>query len=264
MTIPASSAALFPSRFGIVGIARCVRAGAALIGVLVLGLLWSMQPFGRRAFPVAAWSLLARGFGVRIRCHGDPAAGHGTLFVANHMSWIDIMAIGRLLDAGFVAKAEVGRWPVIGALSRRYGCLFLDRNRRRSAAEQARAVDRHLAAGRDLVLFPEGTTGDGDGVLPFRSSLFATGDKTRTVHVQPVAVSYSGPRREPLTPAERRAIAWLDDDALLPHAFALAARGGCTVDIWFEEPFAIRDRKALANRSRAAIITRLDSVRPLR
>lgn len=236
---------------------RCTRAILALVILLALAAPWACLPSGsglRRALPVAGWRVLLAGFGIRIRCHGAPADPASALIVANHVSWTDILVLGRLVDAGFVAKAEVAGWPVIGPLARRYGCLFIARESR-AAAHRTAAEMNSYRAGSGLVLFAEGTTGEGDGVLPFHSSLFVTG--TRWPYVQPVTLAYARADGSPLSPEERRHVAWIGDDALLPHAIALAASGGVTVDVWFEKSFAAQNRKQAAEESRRLIADRL-------
>lgn len=236
--------------YGMTGAIRVLQAVAALLAVLVLALPW-------RAWPAPwlarfGWAVLLRGFGVRVRVHGRPAEA-GTLLLANHVSWIDIAVLARVVEAGFVAKAEVGDWPVIGPLARCWGCLFVDRTQRRMLGGMAAAIERHLAAGRSLVLFPEGTTGPGAGVLPFRSSLLGGGDRDRPLRVQPVTLAYCGA-------ADRARAAWLGDAALLPHALDLARGGGVTIDVWFEEPFIGQDRKAVAIRAESVVAQRLAAV----
>jgi 1-acyl-sn-glycerol-3-phosphate acyltransferase len=110
-------------------------------------------------------------------------------------------------------------------------------------------------AGAGLVLFAEGTTGEGDGVLPFHSGLFVTG--ARWPRFQPVTLAYARADGGVLSPQERRRVAWIGDDALLPHAMALAASGGATVDVWFEASFSAQNRKQAAEESRRLIVDRL-------
>ncbi|MBW8753146.1 MAG: 1-acyl-sn-glycerol-3-phosphate acyltransferase [Sphingomonadales bacterium] len=238
--------------------ARCARAGLALAVLLAAAMLWLCLPTGwalRRKAAAAGWAVLLRGFGIRLRCHGAPPEPSGALVAANHVSWTDIAVLGRLLDAGFIAKAEVAAWPVIGLLARRYGCLFIDRNRRGAVRDFTARMRAHPARA-GLILFPEGTTGDGNGLLPFRSSLFAAAG-ARWPAVQPVTITYRRRDGSPLSPAERRRVAWIDDDALLPHAFALAASGGVIAEVWFETPIPATDRKAAAESCRSAIAARL-------
>lgn len=236
---------------------RCVRAALALAAIGPLAAIWIILPDRaalRRRIAAAAWAIVLRGFAVRLRVHGAPADPGDALIVANHISWLDIVALGRLVDGGFVAKAEVGRWPLIGGLAQRYGCLFVDRERRIAAHGTVSRMDAYPER-RGLVLFPEGTTGDGSALLPFRSSLFA--GSRRWPCVQPVAISYRERDGSPLSPQRRRGVAWLGEDALLPHAMALAAAGGVLVDLWFEPPVAPANRKEAAESSHRAIAGRL-------
>lgn len=251
--LPAKPLANLPCRL------RQLRAIGALMGILAIAPFWAMArpaPL-RRAIAVMAWALLLRGFAVRIRCHGTPPTKNA-LIVANHISWLDIAVLGRICDAGFIAKAEVGRWPVIGALARRLGCLFIEREVRSTLPGVIASMDGY-APRSGLILFPEGTTGDGTTLLPFRSSLFAAAGE-RWATVQPVTLSYRRRDGAALNSAERRRIAWLGDDALLPHALALAGAGGTTIDLWFELPLAPGPRKEVAEACRASIAARLTAI----
>lgn len=239
---------------------RCTRAILALTALLAMAALWlclRAHSRVRRALAAAGWQVLLAGFGIRIRCHGAPADTAGALIVANHVSWTDIAVMGRLLDAGFVAKAEVAGWPIIGPLARRYGCLFVARDSR-AAAHRVAAEMNAYQMGSGLVLFAEGTTGEGESVLPFHSGLFGGGP--RWPRIQPVTLAYARADGGSLSPRERRRVAWIGDDALLPHAMALAALGGVTVDVWFETSFAVRNRKQAAEESRRLIASRLAEV----
>ncbi|MCB2072301.1 MAG: 1-acyl-sn-glycerol-3-phosphate acyltransferase, partial [Novosphingobium sp.] len=191
-----------PNALSPMALLRQARAFATLLLVLAMAGPWACLPAGsrlRRRVAVLGWALLLTGFGIRIRCRGAPSATDGTLFVANHISWVDIAVLARLLDAGFVAKAEIGRWPVIGALARGYGCLFVDRVMRTGVRQEADALDSRLAASRRIILFPEGTTSDGTGVRPFRSSLLAAAGRGDWPCVQPVTIRYRTRDGMPLT-----------------------------------------------------------------
>jgi len=131
------------------------------------------------------WSgWLVRICGARLRVTGRPLApelaatgitprSNGRLLLANHISWIDIFAINAALPCRFVAKAEIGRWPVLGALVTRAGTLYIERGRRRAVAAANDTMQAHLVAGESVVVFPEGTTTAGDRLLPFHSNLLA-------------------------------------------------------------------------------------------
>lgn len=238
---------------------RQARAVVSMASVLALAAPWLAMPdgaSGRRRLALAAWRLLLGGFGVRVRVFGKPDAGV-RIYAANHVSWLDIAVLGRQLDAGFVAKAQVAGWPVIGALARRYGCAFVERDRRGSVAGQASTLRAHIAQDRPVILFPEATTGPGNGVLPFRSSLFAAVSDHEPALVQPVAIVYRRHDGTALSPAELRRVAWLDDDALLPHAMALAASGGVAVELHFGPAILADCRKAAARHCQQVIAERL-------
>ena len=233
------------------------RAIVALAAAIALVPAWLALPTGSHALRrVERWfhRLIVRGNGLQVRLHGVPRHQAGTLFIANHVSWIDIPVLASVVDAAFVAKDDVAGWPVIGALARRQGTIFIARDRPREAAAQQRELARRLAR-HGVILFPEGTTSLGSGLLPFRTSLFAAAAGARAV--QPVALVYGRRDGAPMTERQRRAIAWLDDDALLPHAMRLAMLGGLCVDIHFEEPLDIADRKLLAQTCRQRILDRL-------
>src|SRR5690606_12850271 len=111
--------------------------------------------------------LVLRLVGMRVHVHGAPASARPLLIASNHVSWTDIMALGATTDVHFIAKAEVAGWPVFGRLAKLQRTLFVDRARPRKAGEQAGAIAERLANGEPMVLFAEGTTSDGNGVLPF-------------------------------------------------------------------------------------------------
>jgi 1-acyl-sn-glycerol-3-phosphate acyltransferase len=112
--------------------------------------------------------------------------------VANHVSWLDVLALNALWPATFVCKSEVRRWPVLGWLIGRDGTLFLERGNARQARRLGSRMARRLSAGERIALFPEGTTSDGTSVLPFRPALLQAAIASGAP-VQPVALSYSDP-----------------------------------------------------------------------
>src|SRR5690606_28875930 len=109
---------------------------------------------------------------VHVSAQGEPARGKPVLLVANHVSWTDILVLGSITGVHFVSKAEVRNWPVMGQFARLQRSVFIERERRRASPEQAREIAERLSDGDPVVLFAEGTTGDGNSVLPFKSTLF--------------------------------------------------------------------------------------------
>ncbi len=199
---------------------------------------------------------------VRVHVEGAAAGGRPLLVCANHMSWLDIAVLGSTGDLRFVAKAEMGGWPGIGTIARLNRTVFVDRGARRRSGDQASEIGTRIAAGDALVLFPEGTTGDGNGVLPFKSSLFAAtrlaAGEGRTVFVQPAAIVYRARGGIRLGRRERATIAWIGDMDLWPHILSMLRGGALDVALAYGEPVAVGpadDRKRLARRMEAEIRT---------
>lgn len=193
--------------------------------------------------------------GVRITCIGRPRSG-ATLFVSNHMSWLDIAVIGARTDASFVAKKEVGEWGFVATLARAYRCVFVDRERRAASGGQRTEIARRLESGDSLVLFAEGTSTDGSTVYPFKSALFGVAQTLPDLQIQPVTVSYTHINGMPLSRAQRPLVAWFGDMELTSHVWQVLRLGRIRAVLQFHEPVAFRDcgsRKALAERCRKAV-----------
>lgn len=189
--------------------------------------------------------------GLRVNVIGAPSAQPGTLFVANHVSYLDIPVLGSLAEAAFVAKAEVAYWPVFGFLSRIAGTIFI----RRKAADvkaQSALLRRKLNSGKNLLIFPEGTSSDGTHVLPFRSSLFAavSDGVGEPGLVQPVSIAYTHYRDGAKLVCGLQAFyAWFGEMELLPHLLTVFGLAGATVEVRFAAPVpaeAFKSRKGLA------------------
>ncbi len=191
------------------------------------------------------------------QAHGRPA-GRPVLAAANHVSWIDILALGTITPYCFLAKSDVAGWPIVSAFAEVQGTVFVDRGRRRSIVPANRRLAERMLAGRTALLFPEGTTVAGPHPGPFRSSHFAAARDAlaiapahEAVDVQPIAIAYSSP-----------AAAWVGDDALLPHVWRILRGRPLTCAITFGTPIAFApgsDRKAVARQARAAVIELLAS-----
>ncbi len=144
-----------------------------LTGLLLVLLRFPSLDRAERARRVTHWAarLLAI-LAVRVRVQGTPPARGGVLIAANHVSWLDIHLLHSLLPARFISKAEVRNWPVIGRFAEAAGTVFLVREKKADAMRVNQLMAEHLRAGDCLALFPEGTTTDGSGLLPFFPSLF--------------------------------------------------------------------------------------------
>ncbi len=195
--------------------------------------------------------------GLAIRRLGDPATKQPTLYVANHASYLDIVALGSFLDATFVAKREVSAWPLFGWLARIGRTIFISRSPHHVDAERDLLVSR-LSAGENLLLFPEGTTGDGSSVLPFKSALFSSAcEGGGTCWVQPISVAYTRlADGRPVTPALSALYAWFGDMDLAPHLWSVFGLEGAETVIIFHPLVDARtfpSRKALARHCEAEI-----------
>lgn len=180
--------------------------------------------------------------GVHVTTHGRPPAG-AFLLASNHLSYLDIMVLASRLSCAFVSKAEVAGWPVLGAMARTMGTLFVDRERKRGLAPLVATMRARLEAGEALVLFPEGTSTRGAEVLPFRPSLLEPA-AALALPVHACALSYTTPPGEP--PAWE-AVAWWGDMTFPPHFLGLCALRRIDARVAFaEDPVTSADRKTLA------------------
>jgi len=198
---------------------------------------------------VAEWSARTlNALGIALRAQGTPRVGP-LLFAANHISWLDILAIDAVHPARFVSKADVRRWPVLGWMVACGGTLFIERERKRDAMRVVHQVARALSAGETLAVFPEGTTSDGQGVLPFHANLLQAAISTETP-VQPLALRYSDANR-PVSPVA----AYIGDTTLAQSLWAVAMADELCVHVTVLPAQGTRhlDRRALAERLRAEI-----------
>jgi 1-acyl-sn-glycerol-3-phosphate acyltransferase len=238
---------------------RRVSVGArlfllALFYGIVIGPLLLALRFGWRglasALPLLFHRFLLALFRVRVVEKGVPPTGQATLVLANHVSWLDIPVIGSLHPLSFIAKAEVETWPLIGFLSRLQRTVFIDRQRRKATAEVNSQVAHRLAKGEVIVLFAEGTTGDGNRILPFRSSLVGaaraalTDPSVERIHLQPLAITYTRRNGLPISRRERPEVAWYGDMDLAPHLQVFARKGPLDAVVVWGEPVPFNgDRK---------------------
>lgn len=242
----------------------CVTMTAALLvpAVLAALVLGRVPAWLKRAWHRGCCAL----FGLEIRTFGEPALAGGTLYVANHVSYLDISVLGSVLNVPFVAKSEVAGWPVIGLIGRLGQTLFVDRRSGRAAAQRDCLAAR-LAAGERLILFAEGTSSSGGRVLPFKSALFAAlvPDAGRAIQLQPVSIAY--PRfRGGLAIGHglRPLYAWYGDMTLLPHMWSALGLPGAEVEVRFHPPVpaaAFTSRKALARHAEQAVANGLAATR---
>lgn len=244
-------------RTGLRRACRLFALTASLIACLIPHLLWRIgglrSPWPRYFLRLAAYSV-----GARIRIKGAPRQ-HDVFFIANHLSWIDILALGGTTGAAFISHDGVAGWPLVGWLARQNRTIFVARSDRHAVREQINALRTALEGHQPVALFPEGTTGDGSSLLPFKPALLAgLMPPPRELDVQPVWIDYGEATTE---------IAWHSDEPAGANALRLLSRKGTLpVTLHFLEPFDPEDcpdRKAVADAARNLIQKRQSaSLRP--
>jgi lyso-ornithine lipid O-acyltransferase len=228
----------------------------SLIPVQVVGLV--LRRRWTSTLPVFYHRWCCRILGFRLQVIGTPTGERPVLFAANHISYTDITILGSVIPGSFIAKSEVADWPYFGWLAKLQRSVFVDR-RVRSTASQRDAVSKRLAAGDALILFPEGTSGDGNRVLPFKSALFGAAQPERdvpAVTVQPVSLAYTRLDGMPIGRVYRPFFAWYGDVNLAPHLWSMIGLGTVEAVVEFHPPTSLANcgsRKALAGYCHARI-----------
>jgi 1-acyl-sn-glycerol-3-phosphate acyltransferase len=249
-----------------------LRLSLLALGTLALVpaqlLVMRLLPSRSAMLPLLFHRLTCRCLGVRRQVRGaPPPPGSSGLIVANHVSWLDISVLGAERPVCFVAKSEVSGWPVIGFLASLQRTVFIDRSRRSATAEVAQQMGARLTDGQAVVLFAEGTTGDGTRLLPLRSSLLgaahealgkgaAEADGEADIAIYPLTISYTGFHGMAGGRFERSTLAWYGDTELAPHLKTVLAMGAIDVELVWGEPIAMgrkTSRKAATRLAEAAI-----------
>ncbi len=226
--------------------------GFSVVGFAPLWLLARVRPTSAHRMTRRLCRSLLRLAGIQVEVEGTWSSARPMMLAANHVSWIDILALAALAPFCFLAKREVSRWPLVSSFAALQGTVFVDRLRRRSILTANRDMAARMLEGRMMLLFPEGTTSAGPCPGPFRSSHFAAArdllaiEPSRdAVAVQPVAIAYS-----------RADAAWVGDDALVPHLWRILGQPPLVCRIRFGAPLAYgagSDRKVVARQAREAV-----------
>jgi len=236
-------------------------------GILVAALFFTMTPLliaiqwllvklrlpGWGVVAVNYYRALCSVLRIRVRVVGEPVRDRSVLFVSNHVSWADILAIGSIAPIAFISKSEVGHWPMVGVAARSVRTVFVDRSRRQQTGDAIAEIVERLASGTSVVLFAEGTSSDGNRVLPFRSALVgavkeASARSESGILIQPMSIGYTGLNGIPMGRQHRPLVAWYGDLDFMPHIKAFIARGAVDAVISYGEAFAAdgsTDRKAM-------------------
>lgn len=201
-------------RAALVPVVLVIYAAAAAPWEAAVGRLW---PRARGRGAMWLCRLLLAVLRIRVEAAGVSSLDPPRMIAANHVSWIDILVVGSLRPTRFLAKAEVGAWPLVAAIARAQGTIFVDRRRRRSIPPANAAILDALMGGETVAIFPEGTTNAAGAPIAFRSSHFQPACDAASrlgdggaVCVAPLALSYDNPRA-----------AWIGDAELLPHIWEM-------------------------------------------
>jgi len=210
----------------------------------------------RRLIPVGYHRAVCALLGIRIRVVGERTQQRPLLLVANHTSWLDVPVITAVAPVVFVAKQEVASWPLLGLLAKLQRSVFVDRGRRQKTSQVNAEIAQRLAAGDPVVLFGEGTSSDGNRILPFRTALIgaardalAAGTPGASVMIQPLSIAYVGLNGLPMGRQHRHLAAWYGDMDFVSHLRSLLRHGALDVVVSWGDPIPYQagsDRKAVA------------------
>ena len=223
--------------------------------IAVLWLLTRFKPSALDAVSCGYYRRLCALLRLRVRVVGELARGRPVLVVANHVSWVDIVVLGATAPFAFVAKREVAGWPLFGTVARLTRTVFVDRTHRQQTGDAVAEIAQRLAHGHPVALFAEGTSSDGNRVLPFRSALVGAVEEAceraglGEVLLQPLSICYTGFQGLPMGRQHRPLVAWYGDLDFLPHVKEFIRRGAVDAVVTFGAPIAVdgaANRKAVA------------------
>jgi 1-acyl-sn-glycerol-3-phosphate acyltransferase len=205
-------------------------------------------PHNARWGRVGQWCL-----GIRVRRVGE-LPPPGSLVVANHYGYADVLTIGGLFPVVFAARHDMRRWPMFGALAASGGTIFINREQKREAARGVARLTAALAAGATVLAFPEGTSTDGGDLLPFRTGIFQ-GAVDAGASVVPAAVRYLELDGTPITSENLDVVAWFRGESFLAHVLRLASHRSVLAEVRFGEPLRPphSDRRTLAAAAEARV-----------
>lgn len=245
---------------GTAGVAVTIRLSFRL-ALLVLALLVAVPLHlifllvrARSPWPRLFLKSVARICGAVVIVHGVRPKAH-VFYVSNHVSWLDIPVLAGVTGAAFVAQAPIANWPLIGWLSKLNRTIFVSRTERMTIAQQIDTLRNAIDHDQPVVVFPEGTTTDGQSLLPFKPSLFAVvTPPPRPLLIQPVLIDYGAMVPE---------YAWVNDEPAGDNAMRiLKRRGTFQVNVRFLDPIdpdVLTDRKAITAESRKRIADALSA-----
>ncbi len=249
--------------------AWCALAFLSVITIVLIPILWIAVKSGwriRRTIPVLWHRLACATLGLKITQAGKPHTGRPLLITSNHCSWLDITVIGSLTPLCFIAKSEVAGWPIFGLFAKLQRTVFVDRRRRSETGRVANEIAHRLSAGDAMVLFAEGTSSNGNEVLPFRTALIGAAQQlvsgqgespsSDKVWLQPLSIAYTRLQGLPIGRHYRHVAAWYGDMELIPHLWQVLREGALDVTVTWGEPVMATcdsDRKMLTRQLEHAV-----------
>lgn len=229
----------------------------------VQAVLVRLSPRGARLFPHWYHRQVCRLFGIRIALEGAVERGKPVLLISNHTSWLDIPVLSAVAPVSFIAKREVAGWPFVSWLAKLQRSVFVDRQRRGAVGETTSEIIRRLRGGDTVVLFAEGTSSDGNRVLPFKTALFAAAKPPQGSEagatdavVQTLSMVYTRLHGVPFGRERRPIVSWYGDMEMQSHAWELLKAGPLDVRIRVGPPVPLEsfaDRKELARKTEDAV-----------
>lgn len=244
---------------------RYWRAGRFLGSILAhTTWLWLtvrlVPPARRSAYRARRQQIACRVFcrilGIRVTRHGALPEGGSVLAVSNHLGLFDPWVLASQLPVAFVAKAEMARWPVAGWICRTVGIIFVERERRMKAGTFVEQVQARLREGVRVLVFPEGTTGDGTAVMPFKTGGFEAVAGMPEAHVLPLCLNPLEIDGRPAVGALRRLVTWADpNQSMWENLRTLLEMRRLHLEVRVGTPIATAgcDRKELARRAHEAV-----------
>jgi lyso-ornithine lipid O-acyltransferase len=214
-----------------------------------------LERFVHKSLPRFWHRVIAQLLGLRIHVAGELSAERPLLIAANHSSWADIVVLSSIAEVSFIAKSEVKTWPLFGLLAVLQRSVFVERARKQTAGDQADTIAARLGNGDAMVLFAEGTTSDGNRVLPFKSALFGAAQlalrdmQGHKVYVQPVSIAYTRVHGLPMGRYMRPITSWPGTVPLMSNLLGLARQGALDVEVRIGAPLEFTphsSRKAVA------------------
>ena len=188
--------------------------------------------------------------GIKIKKTGKISDSKPTFFVSNHASYLDIIILSSLFKSSFLAKKEISSWPLFGILAKLQNTVFIDR-KIGSIKEQENLIINHLKSKNNLVIFPEGTSSNGNQVLPFKSPLFNIfqNKDNPKICIQTITIIYKKVNGITLNRASRRDTTWHSNMEFIPNLINLLKKISIDIEVVFNEKFIPKvsfDRKKLA------------------